>query len=168
MAANINLVVLTGRVGGEPEIKRFNSGDEVAEFSVATSEYWRDRQGERQQKTQWHRVKVLGDHSIKVVREYVNKGDLISIEDNLQYRQWEKDGVKHTMAEVVVGPFKGAVKLGPKSENNSGGRDDDRGRSRDDRRDDRRRDDSRKSSQGSMGYNHDLDDEIPFAPEWRI
>lgn len=168
MSANINLVVLTGRVGQEPEIKRFNSGDEVGEFSLATTQTW-NKNGERQQKTQWHRIKVLGEHSIKIVRQYVNKGDLIGIEGELQYRQWEKDGVKHTMAEVVVGPFRGQVKLGAKSDKEGGGRSDDRGggRGRDDDRGREDRGSNRGSGSGSTGYNRDLDDEIPFSPEFR-
>lgn len=181
MSANINLVILTGRVGGEPETKKFNSGDEVAEFSLATSETW-TKNGERQQKTQWHRIKVFGEHSIKIVRQYVDKGDLIGVEGELQYRQWEKDGQKHTQAEVVVGPFRGRIRLGSKADKEGGGGG---GGGRDGgdygRRDDRGRDDRRDRDRGgydrggrgggggagSTGYNRDLDDEIPFAPEFR-
>lgn len=165
MSANINLVILTGRVGQDPDYRKFNSGDEVIEFSLATSEYWTDKRGDRQQKTQWHRIKLLGEHSVKIGRQYVKKGDLVGIEGELQYRQWEKDGVKHTMAEVVVGPFRGRIRLGPKSESGGGDRDDDRGRSRDRDRDDRRRDDSRgrdRDRSSRRSSEDELDDSIPF------
>lgn len=160
MSANINIVILTGRVGRDPEVRRFNSGDEVAEFSLATSETW-NKNGERQQRTQWHNIKVMGEHSVKIVRQYIDKGDLIGIEGELQYRSWEKDGEKRTMAEVVVGPFRGRIRLGPKADKEAegrGGRDDDR-RDRNDRGS--RRDDRRDSGRSSKRDDFD-DDSIPF------
>lgn len=180
--SGINSVVLVGRVGGDPDYRRFQDGNEVCEFSIATSETWKDRNGERKERTQWHRVKVTNENVIKIVRDYVRKGDQIGIEGTLEYREWEKDGQKHKMAEVCVKPFSGRLHL-------LGSKDDSGGRGRSDSRDDDRRGDSRGSggsrsggdyggrSGGSGGggygggrggnYSRDLDDVIPFAPEWR-
>ena len=171
--SGINSVVLVGRVGGDPDYRRFQDGNEVCEFSIATSETWKDRNGERKERTQWHRIKVTNENVIKIVRDYVRKGDQIGIEGQLEYREWEKDGQKHKMAEVVVKPFSGRLHLlGSKDDNGGGGRGrggrDDHG---DDRRGDSRGGGGNRSGGGYGGgrsnYSRDLDDDIPFAPEWR-
>lgn len=168
--AGLNVAIVSGRIGKDPEIKRFNNGDEIANFSIATSETWTDkRSGDRKEKTEWHNIKVQGEHFIKVVRQFLNKGDRVTVQGKIETRSWEKDGEKRYSTEIVVGPFKGEIALvETKNESGRGGGDDrggGRGRGRDN--DDRRRDDDRSKSQGSTGYNRDLDDEIPFAPEFR-
>lgn len=164
--AGINKVHLVGRVGNDPETRNFNSGGQVAEFSLATSETWKDKSsGERKEKTQWHKIKVLNEGLIdNVIRRYVNKGDLVGVDGELQYEQWEKDGQKHTTAKIVITAFRGTLYLlGSKEDSQAGGND--RGGSR---RDDRGSDSRSQSSGGGRpSSNTLLDDEIPFAPEWR-
>lgn len=163
----MNSVHLTGRVGGDPDYRRFQSGGELIEFNLATSETWRDKQsGDKREKTQWHRIKITNENLIKIAREYVKKGDLVGIEGQLEYRQWEKDGQKHTTAEVVVG-FSGRLHLLGSA---SGGGSDNRGSSRrdDDRGSSQRRDDYGSGSRGgsrqgsSRNLQQDMDDDIPF------
>jgi single-strand DNA-binding protein len=167
--AGINKVIIVGRVGKDPETRNFPSGGEMAEFSIATSETWRDKTtGERKEKTEWHNIKILNDGLVKnVVRPYVSKGSLVGIEGELQTEQWEKNGEKRYSTKVVVGAFRGTLYLLGNKDDNGGGsrRDDDRGNSR--------------SSGGSQGnrpgnggtgggsFSHDMDDDIPFAPEFR-
>ncbi|KAB2752313.1 single-stranded DNA-binding protein [Brucella anthropi] len=170
--AGINKTILVGRVGQDPEVRRFNSGDQVAEFSLATSKEWRDKNtGERKSKTTWHKIKVLNNSLIEnVIRPYVNKGSLIGIEGELDNEEWEKDGQKRQATKVVVGAFSGSLYLLGSKDDNGGdrgsrGRDDDRGS----RSSGRYSNDDRGQSSGGYGggFSRDLDDEIPFAPEWR-
>ncbi len=158
--AGLNMAIVSGRIGKDPEVKRFQNGDEIANFSVATSEVWTDkRSGDKREKTEWHNIKVQGEHFIKVVRQFLNKGDRVTITGKIETRSWEKDGEKRYATEIVVGPFKGEIVL-VETKNESGrGRDDDRGGRRD--RDDRRCDDDRGRSTSRQSSN-DLDDEIPF------
>lgn len=167
--AGTNVVILRGRVGNDPEVKRFNDGNEIAEFSLATSKTWKDRDGNRKEKTEWHKIKVSNKGLIEIVRKYVNKGSSVCVSGSLEYRKWEKDGETRTMAEVVVGPFNGHLDLagdrtdgGDRSSRNY---DDDRGS----RSSGRYSNDDRGQSSGGYGggFSRDLDDEIPFAPEWR-
>lgn len=164
----MNSVHLTGRVGADPDFRRFTGGGEVIEFNVATSETWRDRNsGDKKEKTQWHRVKITNENLVKIARDFVKKGDLVGIEGQLEYRSWEKDGQKHTIAEVVVS-FGGKLHLlGSASGGNSGGgsrRDDGRGGGGGgDRRDDGRRSSSgQQQSRAPSTYQQDMDDDIPF------
>jgi single-strand DNA-binding protein len=107
----MNIVHILGRVGKDPEIKSFPSGDSLAQLTIATTEKWKDKNtGEKKEKTQWHNVVVRGSGLIKVVESYVKRGDLLRISGSLEYRQWEKDGVKRTSAEIVVG-MKGDLQL---------------------------------------------------------
>lgn len=171
--AGINKTLLVGRVGQTPEVRRFNSGDQVAEFSLATSKEWRDKStGERKSKTTWHKIKVLNNSLIEnVIRPYVDKGSLIGIEGELDNEEWEKDGQKRQTTKVVVGAFGGALYLLGSKEDSGGsdrgsrGRDDDRGS----RSSGRYSNDDKGQSSGGYGggFSRDLDDEIPFAPEWR-
>ena len=162
----MNSVHLTGRVGGDPDYRRFQTGGELIEFNLATSETWRDKNnGDKREKTQWHRIKITNENLVKIARDYVKKGDLVGIEGQLEYRQWEKDGQKHTTAEVVVG-FSGRLHL----LGSAGGGSDNRGSSRrdDDRSSSQRRDDhgggNRGGSQQTRGRSmqQDMDDDIPF------
>ncbi|UVV66710.1 single-stranded DNA-binding protein [Brucella anthropi] len=164
--AGINKTILVGRVGQDPEVRRFNSGDQVAEFSLATSKEWRDKNtGERKSKTTWHKIKVLNNSLIEnVIRPYVNKGSLIGIEGELDNEEWEKDGQKRQATKVVVGAFSGSLYLLGSKDDNGGdrgsrGRDDDRGSRSSGRYSN---DDSRSGGYQSRSNNFDDDAEIPF------
>lgn len=149
--------MLTGRVGGDPEVKRFNNGNEVAEFSVATSRSWRDSStGEKREKTHWHNVKVLNSGLIKnVLRPYVTKGSLITVEGDLENEEWEKDGQKRRATKVVVNAFSGTIHLLGSKDDNGGGDRGSSGRSSN-------YSSNNQSGGGNHSSSHDLDDDIPF------
>lgn len=111
MAGSVNKVILIGNVGVEPEIRNMQSGDRVANLSVATSETWKDKSGERQEKTQWHKVVVFNQNIVGVVEKYVKKGAKLYIEGQLETRKWEKDGVPQYTTEVVIKPFRGELTM---------------------------------------------------------
>lgn len=156
----LNKAMLLGRVGKDPEVRTTQNGGKVVNFSLATSESWKDRNGEWQEKTQWHNIVVWNEGAAKYVENNVKKGDLIYLEGQIETRKWQdQSGNDRYTTEVVLQPYKSTIQKVPQG-GKSGGRDDrddDRGR---DRRDDRRsRDDDRR---GGGGYSRDLDDEIPF------
>lgn len=162
--AGINKVLIVGRVGQDPETRSFNSGDEMAEFSVATSEGWRDKNsGERREKTTWHRIKVTNDRLVKnVIRPYVAKGTLIGIEGKLDVEEWEKDGQKRTATKVLVGPYSGDVYLLGNRDDNGGNDRGSSGRSNDQRGGSSSHGQRQQSSRQSQNFSQDLDDDIPF------
>ncbi len=100
----MNLVVLTGRIGAQPEIRTLNSGDKVANFSLATEERWRDRQsGEKKSRTTWHRVVTYAPGTVKFLEEYVDKGDLIQVVGMLRNESWEDpQGQKRQATKIAV------------------------------------------------------------------
>ena len=107
MAGSVNKVILVGNLGNDPEIRTFGNGGKVANFSLATSENWRDKQsGERREKTEWHRVAVFGEGLVGVIERYVKKGSKLYIEGKLQTRKWQdRDGNdKYTTEVVLQGP----------------------------------------------------------------
>jgi single-strand DNA-binding protein len=138
-----------------------NSGDRVANLSIATSETWTDKQsGEKKERTEWHRVVIWGP-LVKVVDDYLSKGDKVYISGQLQTRKWDKDGQTHYATEIVLRGFDAKlIMLSPKGESErggrSGGRDDgySRGGSDDGGYSQSKHDDFHGSA--------NLDDEIPF------
>ncbi len=103
--AGLNKVMLIGNLGRDPEIRYSQQGTAVVNFSIATSETWNDKtSGERQEKTEWHRVVVFGKQA-EVCGKYLSKGSSVYIEGRLQTRSWEKDGQTHYTTEVVVQNF---------------------------------------------------------------
>lgn len=113
MAGSVNKVILIGNVGKDPEIRTTQDGREIASFSVATSESWKDRAtGERKEKTEWHRVAVFSDGLVNVVKNYVRKGSRLYIEGTLQSRKWTDDsGHERTMVEVVLQGFNSTLTM---------------------------------------------------------
>lgn len=116
--SSVNKVTLLGRVGKDPEIRSMQSGDEVASFSIATSESWKDKLGEKKERTEWTQVVVFNQPLIKVIRNYVSKGSQVYIEGSLETRKWDdKDGNTRYVTEVVMRPFNSSlVLLGSKNE----------------------------------------------------
>lgn len=93
--------MLIGRVGKEPEIRTFND-TKKASFSLATSENWKDKDGNKKESTEWHLI-VCWSNMAKIVESYVKKGDLLYIEGKLTTRSWDdKDGIKHYATEIVA------------------------------------------------------------------
>ncbi len=99
---SLNRVTLIGRLGADPEIKATPSGAMVCNFSVATSESWKDKaSGEKKEKTEWHRVQAWRELA-EVCGKYLAKGREVCVEGKLQTRTYEKEGVKHYSTEVVA------------------------------------------------------------------
>ena len=100
----INKAIILGNVGGDPEIRRTQDGKPIANFSVATSEVWRDKtSGERKERTQWHRIVCFNEGLCKVIEQYVKKGSKVYVEGQLETRKWTgQDGKDHYTTEVVL------------------------------------------------------------------
>jgi len=113
----LNKVILLGNVGREPEIRFTKDGEPIANFSLATTEKWKDKSGERQERTEWHRVEVFGG-TAKVVKDYVGKGKQLYIEGTLKTDEWEdKEGNKRKTVKVrVSGPNSRLILLGGKGD----------------------------------------------------
>ena len=117
--SGVNKVIIVGRLGKDPEVRHLESGAAVANFPVATSEVYKDRNtGERREQTEWHNV-VLWRGLADIAEKYLNKGDMVYIEGKLRTRSWEKDGVTRYTTEIVGDNM---TMLSPKgSSDNNGG-----------------------------------------------
>jgi len=113
MAGSVNKVILVGNLGKDPEIRTLNSGDRVANLTIATSETWRDKAtGERKEKTEWHRVVIFNDNLSKIAEQYLRKGASVYIEGSLQTRKWtDQQGVEKYSTEIVLQRFNGNLTL---------------------------------------------------------
>lgn len=99
--SGVNKVIILGRVGKDPETKSMQNGQMVANFSVATSESYKDKNsGEKKETTEWHSI-VLWRGLAEIAQKYVKKGDMVYIEGKLKTRSWEKDGVTRYVTEIV-------------------------------------------------------------------
>lgn len=96
----LNKVILIGRLGKDPEIKTFDNGNSIANFSLATNETYKDRNGERQDRTDWHNIQVGIPGLVKLVQQYFKKGDVMYLEGKLRTREYEKEGQKRYVTEV--------------------------------------------------------------------
>lgn len=100
--AGVNKVIIVGNVGRDPEVRHTKSGEPVCSFSIATTERWKDKNGEQQEKTEWHRV-VAWARLAEICGEYLRKGKQVYIEGRLQTRDWEdKDGHKRYTTEIIA------------------------------------------------------------------
>jgi single-strand DNA-binding protein len=103
---SVNKVILVGRLGRDPETRYTGGGQAVANFSVATDETYKDRNGERQKRTEWHKIVVWGKQA-EIAQQYLKKGSLIFIEGRIQSREWQdKEGQKRTSFEIVASNFR--------------------------------------------------------------
>lgn len=177
MAGSVNKVILVGNLGADPEIRRLNSGDAVANLRIATSETWRDKaSGERKERTEWHSVVIFNDGLVKIAEQYLKKGAKVYIEGQLQTRAWDdqQTGQKRYTTEVVLQRFRGELQmLDARSDSEGSSHDDrvgyDRGASSG-----RDRGPGSRSGSGNDYYQNrggaggrptnDMDDEIPFGP----
>lgn len=122
--AGVNKVILVGRLGKDPESKTFANGGTVVNFTMATSETWRDKMsGERKEKTEWHNIVIRNENIGKVATQYLRKGSEVYIEGTLTSRKWQdQNGQDRYITEIVVGPFKGELTLiGGRDGGSSGG-----------------------------------------------
>ena len=113
MAGSVNKVILIGNLGKDPEVRRLNSGDQVVNFSLATSDTWRDKTtGERKEKTEWHNIVIFNENLGKVAEQYCKKGTKIYVEGQIQTRKWQdKDGQDRYTTEIVLQKFRGELTL---------------------------------------------------------
>lgn len=118
MSSGVNKVILVGNLGADPEIKYTDSGRAVANFNIATSESWNDKDGQRHEKTEWHRI-VCWARLAELAGEYLSKGRQVYVEGKLQTRQWDdRDGNKRYTTEVMAREL---TFLGGRSEGQGGG-----------------------------------------------
>ena len=115
----LNKVILIGRLGKPPDVRYTPDGAMVTSFSIATDEAWKDKNGEKVQKTEWHKVVTFGKLA-EICGNYLEKGSLIYLEGKIQTRSWDdKDGVKHWVTEIIGAQLK--MLSGKKSDGSSGG-----------------------------------------------
>lgn len=148
--SDLNNYTCTGRLGGDPTRRTFQSGDSVVNFNLAVSESWKSRDsGERQERTLWLNVTIQNQGIAKVAEQYLKKGSKVAISGKLQSREYEKDGQKHTVIDLVVSPFGGSLTL------------------LDSRNEDSQPRQQKSQPARSGGPAFDPDDSIPFMMEWR-
>lgn len=158
MAGSVNKVILIGNVGKDPEVRRTQDGRPIVNLSIATSESWRDKSsGERKEKTEWHRVVIFSEGLCRIAEQYVKKGSKVYLEGQLQTRKWaDKDGVEKYSTEVVLQGFGATLALLDGREARS-----------DADKDEMRAAHAKPKMAGGSLPKEDMDDAIPFAPEFR-
>jgi single-strand DNA-binding protein len=103
---SVNKVILVGRLGRDPETRYTGGGQAVANFSLATDETYKDRNGERQKRTEWHRITAWG-RLAEICQQYLKKGTMVYIEGRIQSREWQdKEGQKRTSFDIVANTMK--------------------------------------------------------------
>lgn len=159
--ASVNKVILVGNLGRDPEVRNMPSGDALANFSIATTDTWRDKSGQRQERTEWHRISMFGKQA-EVAGQYLKKGSTVYIEGRLQTRKWtDKEGHERTTTEVVADRMQMlGGREGGSRENNEGDQDYSQQQAP------RQQSQQQPASGGngippSDGFN-DFDDDIPF------
>ena len=120
--AGVNKVILVGNLGADPEARSLNNGGEVVNIRVATSESWKDRDGNRQERTEWHNVVIFNENLGRVAKNYLRKGSKVYVEGQLQTRKWtDQNGNDKYTTEVVLQRFRGELVLLDSREGGSGG-----------------------------------------------
>ena len=157
--AGVNKVILVGNLGDDPEVRSLNNGGEVVNMRVATSESWKDRDGNKQERTEWHRVVIFNENLGRVAKSYLRKGSKVYLEGQIQTRKWQdQSGQDRYSTEVVLQRFRGELVL-LDSRGSGGGAGDDYGDGFG----------SSTSDTGGAGqkrpqpaFESDLDDDVPF------
>jgi single-strand DNA-binding protein len=121
--AGVNKVILVGNLGADPESRSLNNGGEVVNMRIATSEQWKDRDGNRQERTEWHNVVIFNENLGRVAKNYLRKGSKVYLEGQLQTRKWQdQSGNDKYTTEVVLQRFRGELVLLDSREGAAGGR----------------------------------------------
>ena len=109
----LNKVTLIGNVGSDPDIRSLPNGGRVANFSLATSEYWTDKNGQRQSRTEWHKIVIYNENLVRLVEKAVRKGSKLYIEGMIKSRKYtsQQDGVERTIVEIVLQEYGHTIKL---------------------------------------------------------
>ena len=131
MAGSVNKVILVGNLGKDPEVRSTQDGGKIVNMTVATSESW-VKNGERQEKTEWHRVVIFNDRAADVAERFLKKGAKVYVEGSLQTRKWtDQQGAEKYSTEIVIGKFNGQLTMldtrsgdngGQSSQQSAGGR----------------------------------------------
>ena len=112
MAGSVNKVILIGNLGADPEARSLNNGGEVVNFRIATSERWNDRDGNRQERTEWHNIVIFNENLGRIAKQYLRKGSSVYVEGQLQTRKWQdNNGNDRYTTEVVLQRFRGELTL---------------------------------------------------------
>jgi single-strand DNA-binding protein len=110
MAGSLNKVMLIGNLGADPEVRSFQNGGRVCNLRIATSEQWKDKSGERQERTEWHTVAVFQEPAINFAEQYLRKGSKVYVEGQLQTRKWQdQQGNDRYTTEIAIRPFSGQL-----------------------------------------------------------
>ncbi len=163
MAGSVNKVILIGNLGRDPEIRRTQDGRPIANFTVATSETWRDKNtGERKEKTEWHRVVIFNEGLCRIAEQYLKKGSKVYLEGQLQTRKWQdQSGQEKQTTEVVLQGFNAQLTMLDRAGSGGGAAD----VGSDDRSDFGSAGPTAREKQPALagaGARGDMDDEIPF------
>lgn len=161
--AGVNKVILVGNLGDDPEVRSLNNGGEVVNMRVATSENWKDKEGNRQERTEWHRVVIFNENLGRVAKSYLKKGSKVYLEGQIQTRKWQdQSGADRYSTEVVLQRFRGELVLldsrggggggsyGGEDHGDSAGGNDFGGAA------------PRQQSKPQPAFDTDLDDDVPF------
>lgn len=164
MAGSVNKVILIGRLGNDPEVRATGNGSKIVSFSVATSDKWTDKHsGERQERTEWHRVVVFNEQIAGIAEKYLSKGSMVHLEGALKTRKWtDNGGVERYSTEVVLAQYRGELTLLGDAQGNR-----DEGRTTQRRREPAMAEAGAGAGTGGGLGGGDLDDEIPFAACWQ-
>ena len=121
MAYSINKVTLVGNVGNEPEVKTFQNGNRVVNFSLATSERWKDKEtGEPKTNTEWHKIAIFNTLFVELAEKYIKKGSKVYLEGQLQTRKWQdNNGTEKYTTEIVFLHYRGELVLLDRASENS-------------------------------------------------
>jgi single-strand DNA-binding protein len=110
--AGINKVIILGRLGRDPEVRNFQNGGKVVNLRIATSERYKDREGNQQERTEWHSVAIFNDRLGEVAEKYLRKGSEVYVEGQLETRKWQdQSGAEKYSTEVVLRNFRGELTL---------------------------------------------------------
>ena len=110
--AGVNKVILVGNLGADPEARSLNNGGEVVNMRIATSEQWKDRDGNRQERTEWHNVVIFNENLGRVAKNYLRKGSKVYLEGQIQTRKWtDQSGNDRYTTEIVLQRFRGELVL---------------------------------------------------------
>ena len=165
MAGSVNKVILVGNLGNDPEARSFSNGGEVVNLSVATTESWKDRDGNKQERTEWHRVVIFNENLGKVAKSYLKKGSKVYLEGQLQTRKWQdNNGQDKYSTEVVLQRFRGELVLLDSRGGGGGGSSsgDDFGGGYESGGFGGGGGASRPQSRPAAAFDSDLDDDVPF------
>ena len=124
MAGSVNKVILIGNLGRDPEVRSTQDGTKIVNFTLATSERWKDRSsGEQRERTEWHRVVIFNENLARIAEQYLRKGSSVYVEGQLQTRKWtDQSGQEKYTTEVVLQRFRGELTLlGGRGEGGGGG-----------------------------------------------